>query len=404
MTPFCKGSLLGFNGMPIDLAPFIFELCAIIISAAILGTLFLYASQPIILAYIAAGIIIGPYGLNLVPHPEHITQFGNIGVILLLFLIGLNLQPNKLLNLFKESAIITLGTCAFFFTAALLFSLAIQLSLLDAVICAAALMFSSTVIGLKLIPTTTLHHQRMGEVITSILLVQDIIAITVIIFLNMDGGNAILIGFLLMLGKFVAICTLAFIGVRYIILPLFQRFDVIQEYSFLTTLAWCFFWAELSHQMGLSYESGAFIAGISIATSRVSQAISVHLKPLREFFLILFFFAIGARMDFSDWNTYTFFGLAFGGLLVVIKYWGFSIALKIAKEKPTMQHELSARLSQASEFSFLVAYAAMSSGLLSVEATLFIQMATITTFIISTYWVVNRFPTPISTINKLRKD
>lgn len=392
--------------MQINLAPLIFELCAIVISAAILGTLFLYARQPIILAYIAAGMLIGPNGLELIPNSEHITQIGNLGVILLLFLIGLNLQPKKLIQLFKESSIITLGTCCFFFLSALLFALAIQLPMLDALIIAAALMFSSTVIGLKLIPTTTLHHKHMGQVMTSILLVQDILAISVIIFLNTGGvgGNAILVAFIMMLLKFVALGTLAFLGVRYLILPLFQRFDVIQEYSFVTTLAWCFFWAELSHQVGLSYESGAFIAGISIAVSRVSQAISVHLKPLREFFLILFFFAIGARMDLAASNIYSLLGILFGALLVAIKAWGFTKALSLAHEKPSMTLELGARLSQASEFSFLVAYAAMNAELLSQEASMFIQTATMTTFIISTYWVVKRYPTPISITSNLRQD
>ncbi|MFZ6044194.1 cation:proton antiporter, partial [Vibrio natriegens] len=92
--------------------------------------------------------------------------------------------------LFHESAIITLGTSAFFFAVTLGFCLLIRLPLLDSAIIAAAWMFSSTVIGLKLIPTTTLHHKRMGEVITSILLVQDILAISVIIFLNMVSGEA----------------------------------------------------------------------------------------------------------------------------------------------------------------------------------------------------------------------
>ncbi|MGF1727147.1 cation:proton antiporter [Photobacterium nomapromontoriensis] len=390
--------------MDSELAPLIFELCAIIISAAILGTLFLYACQPIILAYIAAGMLIGPHGFNLITSAENITQIGNIGVILLLFLIGLNLQPKKLLSLFQESAIVTLTTCAFFFSITLLFCLAIQFSILDASLIAASLMFSSTVIGLKLIPTTTLHHKRMGEMITSILLIQDMLAISVIIFINMGDGDIMLLSFLIMLGKFAAVCALAFAGVRYLILPLFTRFDVIQEYTFVTTLAWCFLWAELSHQVGLSYESGAFIAGISIAVSRVSQAISVHLKPLREFFLILFFFAIGARMDLSQANLYSLLGLLFGGVLVIVKFWGFSLTLKLAKEPPVMRKELSARLSQASEFSFLVAYAAMQTGLLSMQAALFIQVATMTTFIISTYWVVRRFPTPISPVNKLRQD
>jgi len=390
--------------MQINLAPLIFELCLIVISAAVLGTLFLYARLPIILAYIAAGMLIGPHGLKWIPSSEHITQIGNLGVILLLFLIGLSLQPKKLIQLFKESSTITLGTCSFFFLTALLFALVIQLPLQDALIIGAALMFSSTVISLKLIPTTTLHHQRMGEIMTSILLVQDILAISVIIYLNIGDGNTMMVAFMMMLLKFVALGTLAFLGIRYVILPLFRRFDVIQEYTFVTTLAWCLFWAEFSHQVGLSYESGAFIAGISIAVSRVSLAISVHLKPLREFFLILFFFAIGARMDISESSLYSLIGIGFGALLVAIKAWGFSRALNLVDETPRMNWELGARLSQASEFSFLVAYAAMNANQLSHEASMFIQTATMTTFVISTFWVVKRYPTPISMANNLRQD
>lgn len=390
--------------MPINLAPLIFELCLIVISAAILGTLFLYARQPIILAYIAAGMLIGPHGLKWIPDYDDISQFGHLGVILLLFLIGLSLQPKKLLQLFKQSSIITLGTCSLFFLLTLLFALAIQFPLLDSLIIGAALMFSSTVIGLKLIPTTTLHHKRTGEVMTSILLAQDILAICVIIFLNIGDGNAMPTAFIMMLLKFIVLGTLAFLGVRHVIQPLFQRFDVIQEYSFVTTLAWCLLWAEISHQIGLSYESGAFIAGISIAVSRASLAISVHLKPLREFFLVLFFFAIGAKMDLSETGLYSVLGIVFGALLVAIKAWTFSKALHFADNRPRMNWELSARLSQASEFSFLVIYAATNAGLVSQQASMFVQTATMTTFIISTYWVVKRYPTPISMSSELRQD
>ncbi len=83
------------------------ELCAIVISTAAIGSLFLYAKQPIIIAYIVAGIVIGPYGIALINNANDITQMGHIGVILLLFLLGLNLQPQRLLKLFRESALIT---------------------------------------------------------------------------------------------------------------------------------------------------------------------------------------------------------------------------------------------------------------------------------------------------------
>ncbi|MDO6705849.1 cation:proton antiporter [Photobacterium sp. 1_MG-2023] len=385
-----------------ELQTMIFELGIIVVSSAILGTLFLYARQPIILAYIAAGILLGPSGFGLLNDNDRIIQFGQFGVILLLFLLGLNLQPFKLISLFQESALITLGTCCLFFLVTLGFCWAIRLSLTDALVAAAALMFSSTVIGLKLIPTTTLHHQRLGEVMTSVLLIQDMLAIIVILFLNVRSPDAMLSAFGLILLKLALLCLLAYLGVRYLILPLFRRFDVIQEYTIVAALAWCLLWAEAAHLAGLSYEIGAFVAGLSIAISRVSQAISLHLKPLREFFLILFFFAVGAKMDFNQGDMMLIWGCLFGVILIGVKAVGFAFALKLAREKAT--RELAARLSQASEFSLLLAYAALTAGLISDQGMLFIQAATLTTFIVSTYWVVSRFPTPISSAKNLRKD
>ncbi len=200
---------------------------------------------------------------------------GHLGVILLLFILGLNLQPRRLLHLFKQSAVITIVSCLLFFICGFLFALLINLSATDALITAAAMMFSSTVIGLKLIPTTTLHHLRMGEVMTSILLMQDIIAISVLLLLNIDADHNLTLSLSLLVIKIVVIIVSAYFAVKYIMLPLLKRFDIIQEYSFIATLAWCFFWAVLSHNIGLSYETGAFIAGISLAVSPVSQAIAV---------------------------------------------------------------------------------------------------------------------------------
>ncbi|OBU33563.1 cation:proton antiporter [Photobacterium phosphoreum] len=386
------------------LTSIITELCSIIIVTAIFSSLFLYTRQPIILAYIFTGIVIGPYGLQLVTNATSISQMGHLGVILLLFILGLNLQPQRLLHLFKQSAVITLVSCLLFFISGFLFALLINLTVSDALITAAAMMFSSTVISLKLIPTTTLHHLRMGEVMTSILLMQDIIAISVLLLLNIDTHHSLTISLSVLIIKLIAIIVSAYFAVKYIMLPLLKRFDVIQEYSFIATLAWCFFWAVLSHSVGLSYETGAFIAGISLAVSPVSQAIAVHLKPLREFFLILFFFAIGAKINLWNSDIYTVLGIIFGICLIRIKAWGFKIALILANENHIESVELRARLSQASEFSLLLIYAATAQGLLSDQGKTFIETVTITTFVISTYWIVRRYPTPISMVNNLRKD
>lgn len=382
----------------------IFQLSAIIIGAAVLGTLFLYARQPIIIAYIAAGIMIGPSGFGLIKDTQQIEQISHFGIILLLFLIGLNLQPGKLLHLFKKTSPLTLGTSLIFALCAAVFASLLGLSTSNVLIFSAAMMFSSTVISLKLIPTTTLHHKRKGEVMTSVLLIQDILAILVILFITGEAGGNTLITFAILIAKFSVMWLLALAGVKYIMTPLLQKFDMIQEYTFLATLAWCLLWAETAHALGLSYELGAFVAGLSIASCIIAQVIAEHLKPLREFFLILFFFAVGAQLNLELELKLLIAAILFGAFIVPLKAFVFRQAFRWAGESMEISKELAARLSQASEFSLLVAFSALSMGLLSEENAMLIQVTTITSFILSTYWVVLKYPTPISNNSRLNQD
>ncbi len=382
----------------------IFQLSAIIIGAAVLGTLFLYAKQPIIIAYIAAGIAIGPSGYGLIKDTEQIEQFSHFGIILLLFLIGLNLQPSKLMHLFKKTSPLTIGTSLVFALSAAVFALMLSFDINNVLVFAVAMMFSSTVISLKLIPTTTLHHKRKGEIMTSVLLIQDILAILIILFITGEKGESTLITFAFLIGKFSIIWLLALMGVKYIMTPLLQKFDMVQEYTFLATLAWCLLWAECAHLMGLSYELGAFVAGLSIASCIIAQVIAEHLKPLREFFLILFFFAVGAQLNLDMNLKLLFAAILFGALIVPFKALVFRQAFSWFGEPLEASRELAARLSQSSEFSLLVAFSALSMGLLTQEGAMLIQVATISSFIFSTYWVVLKYPTPISNNSRLNQD
>ena len=374
----------------------ILQLSLIIVGAAALGTLFLYAKQPIIIAYITLGIAVGPSGFAIIDKTEYIGQISQLGIVLLLFLIGLNLQPAKLIGLFRETSLLTLGTSMVFGTISTLFASMLGFGLHSAIIFGVAMMFSSTVIGLKLIPTTTLHHKRTGELMTSVLLLQDMLAIIVILFIAGDQGGQILLPFTLLVAKFGLLCLISFAGVKYIMIPLLTKFDIVQEYTFVATLGWCLLWAEISHTFGLSYEIGAFIAGLSIASCQIALTIAEHLKPLREFFLILFFFAVGSNLNFGLEPKLLFSAIIFGIILVPLKDLTFKFAFKKSGESIKMSRELALRLSQSSEFSLLVALTAMSIGSMSADEAMVIQLATITTFIVSTYWVVMRYPTPIS--------
>ena len=382
----------------------IFELGVIVVGAAALGTLFLYAKQPIIIAYVAIGFAIGPNGFAIIRSTDRIEEIAQFGVILLLFLIGLNLQPLKLIGLFRRTSILTFGTSLLFGGISLLFALLLRYDMHSALIFGAAMMFSSTIIGLKLIPTTTLHHKHTREVMTSVLLLQDILAILVILFITGEKSDQLLVTLVMLAGKFALVCLLSFLGVRYVMVPLLKKFDMIQEYTFVATLAWCLLWAEAAHILGLSHEMGAFIAGLSIASCRVAVVIAEHLKPLREFFLILFFVAVGAKINLRFDPRLILAAVIFGAILVPLKACVFRFAFRKTGESPELSRELAVRLAQSSEFSLLVVFAAFSVGSLSAEKAMVIQISTIVTFIISTYWVTLRYPSPISENVALRQD
>ncbi|KOR28914.1 sodium:hydrogen antiporter [Achromatium sp. WMS1] len=374
----------------------ILQLSIIVIGSAVLGTLFLYARQPIIIAYITIGFTIGPNGLAVFRQIDNIEQISQLGVILLLFLVGLNLQPAKLIKLFRQTSLLTLSTSSIFGAISCLFAWLLKFNVYSTLIFGAAMMFSSTVIGLKLIPTTTLHHKRTGEIMTSILLLQDILAILIILLITGKNGNNIFITFTTLTGTFTLICLVSFLGVRYVMVPLLEKFDVVQEYTFVATLGWCLLWAEVAHMFGLSFEIGAFVAGLSVASCQVAIVIAEHLKPLREFFLILFFFAVGAKLNFYIDPSLILAATLFGAILVPLKAMVFRFAFRQSGEHPRLAQELAVRLAQSSEFSLLVVFAAMSIGTLSANEAMVVQISTIVTFIISTYWIVLRYRTPIS--------
>jgi Kef-type K+ transport system membrane component KefB len=257
-------------------------------------------------------------------------------------------------------------------------------------------MFSSTIVSLKLIPTTTLHHRHAGEMMTSVLLMQDVIAIILIVMLSGGQAENVNMTIILLFIKLLALTAVVFVVVRYVINNLFSRFDIIQEYTFLLALGWGMLGAGMAEYIGLSYELGAFIAGVAFASSPVSLAIAEQLKPLRDFFLILFFFSIGAQFNFLLTQNVLIAGVVIALLVIIVKPFVFKQGFQLIGEKKDFSLQLGIRLGQGSEFSLLVAHTALTAGLIGTQASYLIQMVVIITFVLSTYWVVYRYRTPIS--------
>jgi Kef-type K+ transport system membrane component KefB len=382
----------------------ILQFALIFAGAALFATLFLYLKQPIILAYIVLGIVVGPKGLGLINDAEQIERLAHIGIILLLFLIGLNFQPAKLVGLLGRVGIVTLATCFIFMLLGPTSASAMGFPFIDSLIIGAALMFSSTIVSLKLIPTTQLHHHHVGEVMISVLLLQDVIAIVLIVLVTEGGMDDITISVALLLFKLVVLSVMSFVIVRFAITKLFLKFDVIKEHTFVMALGWGLLVAGGAEILGLSFEMGAFIAGISLATVPIALVIAEELKPLRDFFLILFFFSIGAEFDLVVSRQLIIPGLVLTTLLMAAKPVIFKWGFKSIGEKSQNSAEIGVRLGQASEFSLLIAFSALASGLIEERSSNLIQLVVVLTFVASTYWVVSAYPTPISYKSGQRKD
>jgi len=240
----------------------VFSLFLIFSGAAAFATLALYARQALPIAYIVLGIFIGPYGLKLIDNASVIDQMAQIGIMFLLFLLGLDLSPQRLLQMLRKATLITIGTSLVFAGVGGGIAGLFGYTLGECLLVGAAMTFSSTIIGLKLLPTRTLHHQHTGEIIISILLLQDMLAIAVLLLLDGLGGRGSSVQSLgLLIVTLPMLMGFAYLSSRYVLIPLIRKFDKIREYIFLIAIGWCLCISQVAALLGLSYAIGAFIGG-----------------------------------------------------------------------------------------------------------------------------------------------
>jgi Kef-type K+ transport system membrane component KefB len=382
-----------------------FTFAVIFLGAAVLSSLALYARQPIIIAYIALGVALGPYGAGLVSDTNLVSGAGHVGIILLLFLLGLDMKPSALWNSLRQSTLVAVLSTLIFGVAGYAFSRLFAFSHLDSILIGTALVFSSTIIGIKLLPTTVLHHRHLGELMIALLLFQDVIAIVVLVVMESLGGGEYAARDLLMPLITLPLLALAsWVSVKTVLLALITRFDRYHEYIFLLSIGWCLGMAELAIFMGLSAEIGAFVAGVSIASSPIAQYIAISLKPLRDFFLVVFFFSVGSGLDMQALPRLAVPALAMATLFLLLKPVVYQWLVRGVFEEPKLAWNLGMRLGQCSEFSLLIAFLGVSKGLLSTDAATLIQACTVITLLASSYMVVLRLPTPIAITDALRRD
>ena len=342
--------------------------------------------QPFIIAYIIAGIVAGPMFFDLLHGGKDLYEiFAQFGVVLLLFVIGINLNFSHLKSIGRVSFITGAGQVLFTGVLGTLILLALHMPLLTSIYLAVAMTFSSTIIIMKFLTDKKETDTIYGKHTIGLMLVQDIIAVLILVVMGMLRYRGLTINSLEMLiVKIFLVITLIVAASKYVLPKLLDRISYSSELLFIFTIAWCFGVSSLVHLLGFSIELGAIAAGLSLASSPYQPEIGSRIKPLRDFFLVLFFVVLGSKMAFGSIGSVWLPG-AILSLFILIGN-PIILFLLFRSLKFTRRNSFLAGLTaaQVSEFGFVILFTGQQMGHLSgVELPIFTIVALATIFISS---------------------
>ena len=345
--------------------------------------------QPLLVAYMLAGIICGPLFFNFLHGGENMYEaFANFGVVFLLFIVGLELNFSYLKKIGRTA--VGAGIAQFILNFAVIFPLALVLGLSQsgAALLALVSCFSSTIVVLKILNDKQDEESVYGRYTIGLLLVQDIISITILIILSLTTGGGLVRGGLEEIVKVVLVILLVAISAKFILPRLLKVIATSGEFLFIFTVTWCFSVASLMMWSGFSLEIGAIIAGLSLGSSRYHLEIASRIKPLRDFFLVIFFIILGSQADFRDWREVVMPAIWLSIFILLVKpfvlyrIWRF---FNFTRRNSFLSAISSAQLS---EFGFIILFAAAGAGYLSGRELGIFTIAAILTIFVSSYAMV----------------
>lgn len=367
----------------------IFELSIVILVAAVLGILARFLKQPIILAYIFSGVAIGFFSFFHLTNKDMFQTFSEIGLMLLLFLIGLEINYSSLRLVGRDSILVGLTQIIFTFIPGFYLSRFFGFNWLQAAYISICLTFSSTIVVIKLLSEKKQTNSLYGKISIGFLLVQDFVAILLLVFLSgLRNGEIVLSNVLLTgLKGLVLFVVMLYLGRK--ILPwLFDKISRSQELLFLTSLAWCFAIASLATKLGFSIEIGGFLAGLALANSSENFEISAKISSLRDFFILIFFVSLGSSLVFSNLSGLTLqiiilsLFVLIGNPLIVL------IIMGILGYRKRTSFLCGVTVAQISEFSLILAGLGLKLGHLDNQVVSLITTVAIITIVLSTYLII----------------
>jgi Kef-type K+ transport system membrane component KefB/Trk K+ transport system NAD-binding subunit len=371
----------------------LYQFTAILTLAVLSGMVSLVLRQPLIIAFLAAGILAGPAYLGIVTSFGQVDLFAHIGISVLLFIVGLRLDLS-LIRTTGPVALVT-GLGQIILTAALALAIALVMGMdpLSSAYIAMSMSFSSTIIIVKLLSDKREIDSLHGRIALGVLIVQDIVAILCMIGLStinysLGQGHQAYLGMAFIVLKGAGLLLGMGFLMRFILPGLLKKLAFSQEMLILFAIAWAMLVSTVSDSLGLSREVGAFLAGVSIASTDYRDNIGSRLISLRDFLLVFFFVDLGTRINWFSMAgnlgravAFSLFVLAIKPLIVI------SIMGAMGYRRRT-GFLTGNSLAQVSEFSLILAALGISMGHINLETMGLITLVAVFTILISSYMIL----------------
>jgi Kef-type K+ transport system membrane component KefB len=365
-----------------------FESIAILIGAAtLLGIVAQKTGQPKVMAYIVAGLAVGPVGLDLVQTSEMTSLFSELGLVFLLFLIGLEIDIDEVREVLGSTIGIAVIQMALTFCAGVAVAFLLGFETVTSVFIGAAVMFSSTALVVKILTRMDEATTLPGRLDVGVLLVQDVAVVLILALLSVNFSNPSEV--VLKLAEIFAMIT--FVGIIALTSSKYLFSGVLKEISnnnlafFTHGVAWAFLFISLSSYLNLSMEIGAFLAGLGLASVPYSRELQERVRPLTDLFMAIFFINFGIGITGGSLNAYFFEAVIASAALMAAKFVIFFLTIDRFKFTPETSFRASINMGQISEFGLILMSLAITRGYVEQEVSGFISIVAILTMGTSAY-------------------
>ncbi|RME59510.1 sodium:proton exchanger [Candidatus Parcubacteria bacterium] len=365
------------------------EIAILIGVAAVVSGVMRLLRQPLIIGYILTGLLVGPFLFNVIHSQEILNLFSEIGISFLLFIVGLSLTPTVIRRFGRIALLTSIGQVFATLLVILVIALLLGFPPLTAIYLGIALAFSSTIIVLKLLSDKKDFESLYGKIAVGFLLVQDFIALFLLFFLplaSVEQENATIVSVRFIIGILLAVVI--FFLASYSFKKLSSALSRSQEFLFLFSIAWGLGVAAVFKYLGLSPEAGALLAGVSLSTLPWHHEVAARLKPLRDFFIILFFIFLGSKLSITELPNLLVPALIFSAVVLLGKPLILMAIMGLEGYRKKTGFQIGLLAAQISEFSLILVALGVKLGHLDASVLSLTTLVGLLTIFGSTYLIL----------------